>query len=312
MMLGAGKVFIGQLHRRREAGGSEVLQSRAQRLYLPGIPYVAKALPLGVFLVWSLAALWSLTQQTWQTEAGSLAPLVLMLGLWSLFECRARNRHLIAAGAIGPAIIVVCAILPIYVIASAIDMVAVMAVCVWVGGIATFYYLNGAALTRSCAFPLAFLGLAIPLPYSLSMTANLHLRDFIANSASNVGQLLSLETAVDRNYVFVDQYQLSIDNACAGASSTMSLIAIGLLFAHWFQEANWKGYLFAFAVSVPIALIANVLRIITLLFMVQTVGPGLLDTALHPLSGILSFTFALAMFGIVQRTAVIVRKGRQK
>jgi exosortase len=288
------------------------LQSRAQRLYLPGIPYVAKALPMGVFLFWSLAALWSLAQQTWQTEAGSLAPLVLMLGLWSLFECRARNRHLIAAGAIGPAIIVVCVNLPIYVIASAIDMVAVMAVCVWVGGIAAFYYFNGAALMRACAFPLAFLGLAIPLPYSLSMTANLVLRDFIADSASKFGRFLSLETAVDRHYIFIDQYQLSIDNACAGASSTMSLVAIGLLFAHWFQEANWKDYLFAFAVSVPIALIANVLRIITLLFLVRMIGPGLLDTALHPLSGVLSFAFALAMFGIVQRTAVIVRKGSRK
>ena len=288
------------------------MHSTAQRLYLPCIPYVAKALPLGVFLVWSLPALWSLAQQTWQTEAGSLAPLVLMLGLWSLFECRARNRHLIAAGAIGPAITVVCVILPIYVIASAIDMVAVMAVCVWVGGIAAFYYFNGAALMRACGFPLAFLGLAIPLPYSLSMTANLVLRDFIADSASKFGRLLSLETAVDRHYIFIDQYQLSIDNACAGASSTMSLVAIGLLFAHWFQEASWKGYLFAFAISVPIALVANVLRIITLLFMVRTLGPGLLDTALHPLSGVLSFAFALAMFGIVQRTAVLVRKGGQK
>lgn len=234
-----------------------------------------------------------------------------MLGLWSLHECRSRNRHLIAVGAIGPAFTVICAVLPIYVIASAIDLVAAMAVCVWVGGISAFYYFNGASLTRACAFPLAFLGLAIPLPYSLSMSANLFLRDFVADSASAFGRLFGLETAVDSHYIFIDQYQLSIDNACAGASSTMSLIAIGLLFAHWFQEANWRGYFFAFAISVPIALMANVMRIIALLFMVQILGPGLLDTALHPLSGVLSFAFALLLFGIVQRIVIIVRKGRR-
>ena len=292
--------------------GSEVLQSRGQRLYLPGTACVAKALPPGAFVVWSVAALWSLAQQTWQTEAGSLAPLVLMLGLWSLFECRRRNLDLIAAGAVGPAITVICAVLPIYVIASAIDMVAVLAICVWVGGSAAYYHFNGGAITRACAFPLAFLGLAIPLPYSLSMSANLFLRNFVADSASTLGQMLSLETAVDSHFIFIGQYQLSIDNACAGASSTMSLVAVGLLFAHWFQEANWKGYLFAFAISVPIALTANVMRIIALLLMVQILGPGLLDTALHPLSGVLSFGFALGIFGIVQRMIAIARQRHAK
>lgn len=253
--------------------------------------------------LWSLPAFWSLTQQTWRTEAGSLAPLVLALGFWSLFECHKRHRHLIEWGKLHLSIAAIGIVMPVYLFASAIDMVSVMALCVWVAGVGTFYFLNGAAVTRACAFPLAFLGLVIPLPYSLSLSGNVILRDFIAKAASDLGRVFQMETAVDNHYLFVDQYKLAIDTACAGVNSTMSLIAIGLLFAHWMQSAGWRGYLLAVVISVPIALMANILRIMALLIMVKFLGPGLLDTAIHPLSGILSFTFALAMFAVMQGVA---------
>ncbi len=260
-----------------------------------------RMLSAGAFILWSLPALWSLAQQTWRTEAGSLAPLVLALGFWSLFESHRRVGHLASNGHAIPGVAVISLVLPVYLFASAIDLVSVMALCVWVAGVATFYVLNGAAVTRACMFPLAFLGLVVPLPYSLTLSGNVILRDFVARSASDLGRVFQMETASDAHYLFVDQYKLAIDTACAGLSSTMSLVAIGLLFVHWMQGTGWRGYLVAVIISAPIALLANVLRIVALLFLVKTLGPGLLDTAIHPLSGILSFGFALAMFAVMQR-----------
>lgn len=270
----------------------------------------AWAIYSAALFIWSVPALYSLAQQAWRTEAGSLAPLVLMLGLWSLLESRKQHRNLAEPGAVIPAVTAICAAFPIYLFASAIDMVSIMALCVWVAGVATFYALNGAALTRAAIFPLAFLGLVIPLPYSLTLSGNLLLRDFIAKSASDVGRLLQMETAVDSHYIFIDQYKLAIDTACAGVSSTMSLVAIGLLFAHWTRGGGWKGYLIAIAISGPIALFANVLRILALLILIRIYGPGLLDTAIHPLSGVLSFAFALALFVAVQHLVPVQAKVR--
>lgn len=262
--------------------------------------FSAWALCSAALLIWSVPALYTLAQQAWRTEAGSLAPLVLLLGLWSLFETRKQYRDLAKPGAPALAAIAICAVLPIYLFASAIDMVSVMALCVWVAGVATFYALNGAAMTRAAFFPLAFLGLVIPLPYSLTVSGNVLLRDFIARGASEAGRLVQMETAVDTNYIFIDQYKLAIDTACAGVSSTMSLLAIGLLFAHWSRAGGWKVYLIAIAISGPIALAANVLRILVLLALIRARGPELLDTAIHPLSGVLSFAIALILFASVQ------------
>jgi exosortase len=198
--------------------------------------------------------------------------------------------------------------MPIYLFASAIDMVALMAVCVWLAGVATFYSLNGAKLTRACIFPLGFLGLVVPLPYSLSLPANIILRDETAKLSSNLARSLNLETAVDNHFIFVDQYKLAIDTACAGLSSTMSLVAVGLLFAYWMQGIGWRGYLVAVLISVPIALFANILRIVVLLLFVKLLGPDLLDTMVHPLSGVLSFAFALLMFAAAQKLLILSRR----
>ena len=256
-------------------------------------------------LVWSSPALHTLAQQAWRTEAGSLAPLVLLLGLWSLLETRKRHRDLVKPGALIPAAAAICTALPFYLFASAIDMVSMMAICAWVAGVATFYALNGAVMTRLAAFPIAFLGLVIPLPYSMTFSANLVLREFIATSASELGRFVRMETAVDAHYIFIDQYKLAIDTACAGVSSTMSLLAIGLLFAHWSRGGGWKVYLIAIAISGPIALAANILRILALLALTRAYGPELLDSAIHPLSGVISFAIALVMFAVAQNLVAV-------
>ncbi len=252
-------------------------------------------------LAWLAPACLSLMQQTWRSEAGSLAPLLLALGGWTLYVCRQRSAELAARPNLTGPFLALVSLIPIYVFASAIDMVALLAIIAWAGGILVFYAWNGAALTRACAFPLAFLGLVVPLPYSLSVPANVILRQSMAEASSGVARMLEMETAVDRHSIFIDQYQLNLDTACAGLSSTMSLVAIGMLFAFWVKEAGHSRYLFAVLVAVPIALMANILRIIALLAGVRLIGPEILGSFVHPLSGVLSFGFALFLFVLAFR-----------
>ena len=248
------------------------------------------------FAIWLSPAVLSLASQTWRTEAGSIAPLLLALGGFALWDCLRRNNELVRPSVSVAPLLAMVGLVPVYMLASAIDMVALLALVAWVGGVCLFVQINGWRASRRCAFPLLFLGLAVPLPYTLSLPASAALRDWTAQTAAGLGHLAGMNVAVDRNFLFVGPYALNVETACAGLNSTVSLVAIGLLFAFWIKDTARGGYLWAVLLAIPFALLANVLRILALMGGVSFAGAGFLETALHPLSGVLSFGFALTLF----------------
>lgn len=187
------------------------------------------------------------------------------------------------------------AITAVYLLASLIQMVPLMALAAWAGGVATFYVLFGNALLRHCLVPLGFLGLVVPLPYTLSMQINLTLRDFLSDKAVALGSAFGLDTAREGTAIAIGPYLLSVEDACAGASSTLSLVAIGLLFAHWAARSGKGRALAVVAMALPIAIAANLLRVVALIALVSIWGAEIVDTSLHPISGMLSFCFALLL-----------------
>lgn len=246
-------------------------------------------------MVWCAPALASLVEQTWRSEAGSLAPIILGLGAWTLFDRWKEARHLAEPAPLAFPIAVFAVLIPLYALAAAIDMVALLAFVAWAGCAAGFYVLNGARVTGACAFPLIFLGLVVPLPYSVSLPLTLYLRDAIAHHAASLARALGLDVALDRQTIFVGPYEVAVENACAGLSSTVSLVAIGLLYAYWMRDGGWRRMAAIVVLSGPIALAANVLRVVALLAMVQFAGAYVLELWWHPLAGTFSFAIALML-----------------
>ena len=259
----------------------------------------------GCAVVFALPALVALSRGAWRSEAGSLAPIVIALGGWTLWQAFREHREVAAPGSpvvwapiLGSAIILSA-------FAAAIAMASLQTLAVWLGCVAAFYAVFGKAMVRACAFPLLFLGLTIPLPFSLSMPLNAALRAWVADRAVGWGSSIGLDAALEQGNVIVGQYVLGIENACAGASSTLSLIAIGLLYAFWVMRGGWVPMVIVALASVPIAMAANVARVVALMAMVAASGTGVLDTWLHPVSGLISFSIALALLVIVSKLALL-------
>lgn len=253
---------------------------------------------LALFL---LPAMIGLAGQTWRTEAGSLAPLVLCLGAWTLAHDVRRNRAIARPGALLPWGIAMTLATLGYVFASAISMVSLMALAAWVGGVATFQARYGWEMVRRCAVPLAFLGLTVPLPYMLSVRMNFALQSGLSDHAVALAAMVGLDVARDAGSIAIGPYIVAVENACAGVSSTLSLVAIGLLFAHWVGNTDTRRALLIALFAVPIALFANLLRVVALLGLVSVYGAQIIDTIIHPLSGVLSFIFAMALLLLVLR-----------
>ncbi len=261
---------------------------------------------VGAFLLFAAPAVADLARTSWQTEAGSLAPLVLTLGGFALWREVLIARPLSQRGspAIWVSSLLIASLLLIF--ASAITMASLSALAVWAGGVSLIYALYGLPVLRKCLFPLGFLAMVIPLPYTLSMPANAALRGFVAEQAVALGTFVGLDAAIERGTIIAGPYVLAIENACAGANSTLSLVSISVLYAYWIRNHSTLRAWLAGALAVPIAMSANIGRVVALMALVEWRGSSVLSTILHPLSGLVSFTLAIGLLLLIDRIVVFL------
>lgn len=253
---------------------------------------------------WIAPPLLALARTSWSTEAGALGPLVLATGAWMLIREMRRSRELRPGpGGWLPTLALLALAVLLYVPALAIGMATLLCMAAWVGLIAVLYGLGGGALLRGCWFPLAYLLLLVPLPFGATLAITTALRGWQAVHAVSLASLLGMEVAVDGNAVFVDQYRLAVEAACAGLGSTVSLLSVGMLYAYLLRGAGVARIALVIAAAIPIAMVANLLRILLLLVAVHLAGSDVLATPIHPLSGFVSFTLAFALLAGLDRAA---------
>jgi exosortase len=250
---------------------------------------------LAAAAVWCLPALSSLIRQSWQSEAGSIAPIILGLGGWTLFRQLRETEGMAEPVTRFWPLLALTALLLLYLLAAAIDMTALLALLAWGGCVLGFYATYGWKVAKVCAFPLAFVGLIVPLPYSVSLPLTLRLREAVAEWSTDLARVLGMDVALERHAIIVGPYELAVESACAGLSSMVSLVGIGLLYAFWMRRGGWRRMVAIVALSVPIAFAANVLRVVTLLALTELAGARVLDMLWHPFTGVLSFLLALGL-----------------
>lgn len=259
---------------------------------------------IATFALFASPAAIDLMRTAWRTEAGSLAPIVIALGGYTLWRDLGQAQGLSRPGSPAVWIVVLTVATVILLFASAAAVPSLGAIAVWLCGVAVLYALHGPEVLRRCAFPLVFLLMIVPLPYTLSIAVNGHLRTFVAENAVALATMSGVDAAVGPGIVAVGPYVLAIENACAGANSTLTLVSISVLYAYWVHQRSALRAWFAGALAIPIAMAANIARVVVLLALVEWQGSAILSTAVHPLSGFVSFLFASGMLWVCDRAAV--------
>lgn len=264
--------------------------------------------------LFALPALVALISQGWRGEAGSLSPIVLLLGGWTVWQTAGElsRRNQTNPGSIVIWFLFFVPTVLAYAFAQAVEIVFMMALASWFGLVLTFYVWFGPLALKKCLLPIGLTALAVPLPYTLSLAANTELRDFTSHWAVRIANVFNLDVAEGAGAIIIGPYVMMVENACAGATSMLSLVAIGILYAYWMRRGGrvqTLGILFAAA---PIAFAANVLRVVFLLFLVHLFGVSILDTFFHPLSGLISFALSMGLLVAWSKilSALSVPKGK--
>lgn len=121
-------------------------------------------------------------------------------------------------------------------------------------------YFHGKGLVRALAFPLAYMVFMIPLPGGLIDRVGLPMQILASKSTAGLLSLCRIDVVRSGIQLSVDGYRFEVAPACSGMSSLVALVGVTAVFAYITSlPPRYKWGLFA--LSLPIALIANVVRI---------------------------------------------------
>lgn len=167
---------------------------------------------------------------------------------------------------------------------AAFAMVALLAGLVWA--------LGGSNVVRRLAFPLAYLVLMIPLPAWDRITLPLAL--FTGVCSGGLVQFLGLDVTIAGNAVTLPNANLEIGAQCSGVNSLIALTSLLVLVAYLWDGPLWSRVALV-VLGLPLAVLGNILRVATLLFVARAWGAEAAFTYYHDYSGIFFFAGVLLL-----------------
>lgn len=167
---------------------------------------------------------------------------------------------------------------------AAFAMVGLLAGLVWTFG--------GHVLIASLLFPLAFLLFMIPLPVLEKSTLPLAL--LTGFCAGTLAQWLGLDVTLVGQAVSLPNTKLVIGAQCSGINSMISLFALTSL-AAYAVKGPWWGRLLLVLLSIPLAMLGNIMRVSTLFFVARRFGANVAFSYYHDYSGIVAFLLLVAL-----------------
>jgi exosortase B len=146
---------------------------------------------------------------------------------------------------------------------------------------------------RVAWFPLLYIVFMIPLPGVLVDAVTGPLKNWISLIAEHV--LYNVGYPIARNGVVltIGQYQLLVADACSGLHSMFSLSALGLLFMYINERKSWLHNGIMLASILPIAFVANILRVMVLILVTYHLGDEAGQGFLHGGAGMVLLIAAL-------------------
>ncbi len=151
----------------------------------------------------------------------------------------------------------------------------------------------GVRSARALWFALFFLLFMIPLPGFIVDAATGPLKQYISVIAEQV--LYAAGYPIGRSGVVltVGPYQLLVADACSGLHSMFSLSAMGLLYLYLMQHTSMARNLIMMAAILPIAFVANIVRVMVLVLVTFHMGDEAGQGFLHGFAGIMLFVIGL-------------------
>lgn len=147
--------------------------------------------------------------------------------------------------------------------------------------------------------------LAIPIPAIVYNQITLPLQTLAAKSAASLLPVFGVPVLREGHEIVLPSMKLEVAQACSGIRSLISLLTVSILYGY-FLEGSVRRRVALAAASVPIAIVANCLRIVGTGLCVQYWDPDKALGFFHEFSGWVMFLVSLACLYLVHRSMALL------
>ena len=268
------------------------MQTRVSGLTAQRLPWLSLGIALLVLVIPTAIFLWG---TLWNDEAYAHGPIVLGIIVWLMSRIQppvlgdvSSTQKVLGFGliAVGCVLYVVgrSQSLPI------LDVTALLPLC-----LGAVLVVGGTPALRVYWFPLLFLVFLIPLPGFVLDMLTLPLKERVSSIAEAL--LYSAGLPIGRSGVTltIGQYQLMVADACSGLNSMFSLSAMGVLYLFLMGHRSVARNVILLLLILPIAFLANLVRVIFLILLTYYFGDEAGQGFLHGFAGIFLFVIGLVL-----------------
>jgi exosortase len=179
----------------------------------------------------------------------------------------------------------------------------------WVAG---FAWLFGRRALRRAYFPLTFLLFTIPIPDFLLERSIYFLQRGTTEIAAVLFDWSGVPVLRDGFVFHLAHVNIEVARECSGIRSSMALLILAILVAHFYLRTFWKKALLIVA-GLFVMILKNGVRVVTLTLLATYVNPGFLHGSLHHDGGVVFFLLGLALLApllwLLERSEPVERRG---
>lgn len=152
----------------------------------------------------------------------------------------------------------------------------------------------GREVGKKLLFPILFLTAMIPMPLAAIAALSLKLKLFAAACAMGIIKLVGIPAVQEGSKIFFSNCSIVVADICSGLKSLIALISFGALFAYLSSLLNYTKPIL-FIASIPVALIANIIRILIICMVANKWGSEIATGIVHDITGMLIFVIAFVL-----------------
>ena len=152
---------------------------------------------------------------------------------------------------------------------------------------------GGWPLLRQLWFPVLLFAYLIVWPGWLLDLLTGPLKMWVSDAATSLLSGLGFPVAHSGVIIAAGPYQLLVADACSGLNSLVAMTAVGAAYLYLVKRSGVGRNLFLFLVLIPIAIMANIIRVILLIWITLQFGYDAGQGFMHELAGLVMFAIAL-------------------